>query len=669
MRRIPSLPGLAAAVWLACLTFLGLLAGMMIAFAWHPHFLPVTFALTVVIVTGLALIIGASWRIVRGRGRRRALSCLLIGAAPLWFLVAFFVYGVAVGTDRLYPHTLAVRLLAPLAQSVMDLAARFRYPQRTYGEKVVMISPPMPEAQARAQVAAMDRHIRALETRLGRPTKGTVHWVRGPLLGRDGMAIIGMCIGSLPDQASTKVDAEGLASLDRHEVAHCVLTSHCSAWMNPPALLEEGWASANQGDDAVLQADFLCDDWARNTRLTLRQLTRSDWYDWHKGPAYTYGAALVDFLIDHFGPGKFLQLYTTCHPSSFEADCRRILDLDLDGLDAAYRAAVERRVSEAGSHDRVWLERRPLGPGVNPSTWKAFLDDYFAAAHRMIAPYHHARLTAVERGSMTDEQGRTHPYTSEVRLLRSGEYASVRQNSPDIQLAYLAHPRRSILARRVSPDRPWRVEDQSKRTPEQSHYVALNRIDDFIAAEAAPLAAMSREYMATGLPKTLRVTRLEHFEENGRPRVRVRIEDGSPIEGGQWGAATYVLAADDLYALQSARFEGLGPNKRTEQSEYTYERHEGIPMLRSVNHAGGTQGAYELRVVERRFGPIPEGEFHPDRFLDGPQVKAQLVDADEPSLLTRQYGLPLTIGTVCLIGGAANVMAGSFRRSNPTSDK
>ncbi len=162
---------------------------------------------------------------------------------------------------------------------------------------------------------------------------------------------------------------------------------------------------------------------------------------------------------------------------------------------------------------------------------------------------------------MTDEQGRTHPYTSEARLLRSGEYASVRQNSPDVQLAYLAHPQRSILARRDSPDRAWEVEDQSKRTPVQSHYVALNRIDDFIAAAAAPLAAMSRDHMATGLPKTLTVTRLEHFEENGRPRVRVRIEDGSPIEGGQWRTATYVLAADDLYALQSAHFEGCKPGQ------------------------------------------------------------------------------------------------------------
>ena len=150
MRRIVSLPGLAAAVWLTSLAFLGLLAGMMIVFAWHPHFLPVTIVLSLVIATGFALIIVAPWRVIRGPDRRRALACLLIGAAPLWFLAGFFLYGVALGTGRMEPHTLSLRLLAPLGESLMDLEARLRYPQRTYGEKVVMISPPMPEAQARA---------------------------------------------------------------------------------------------------------------------------------------------------------------------------------------------------------------------------------------------------------------------------------------------------------------------------------------------------------------------------------------------------------------------------------------------------------------------------------------------------------------------------------------
>ena len=155
------------------------------------------------IVAGLALIVGASWRIIRGPDRRRALSCLLIGAAPLWFLAGFFLYGLAVGYGRNDPaDTSAIKLLRPLAESLMDLEARFRYPQRTYGEKVVMISPPMPEAEARAQVAAMDRHVRALEARLGLTTTGTIHWVRGPLLGIGSHAIFGLCMGSRPGEAS-----------------------------------------------------------------------------------------------------------------------------------------------------------------------------------------------------------------------------------------------------------------------------------------------------------------------------------------------------------------------------------------------------------------------------------------------------------------------------------
>ena len=44
----------------------------------------------------------------------------------------------------------------------------------------------------------------------------------------------------------------------------------------------------------------------------------------------------MNFLLDRFGPERFLELYTTCSQSTFEADCRRILGLDLDGLDAAY---------------------------------------------------------------------------------------------------------------------------------------------------------------------------------------------------------------------------------------------------------------------------------------------------------------------------------------------
>lgn len=81
MSRILSLPGLTAAVWVSYLGFVGLLAALLMGLAYHPHFLPVTTMLVLVIVSGPAIILVASWPIIRGPARRRALTCLLIGAA------------------------------------------------------------------------------------------------------------------------------------------------------------------------------------------------------------------------------------------------------------------------------------------------------------------------------------------------------------------------------------------------------------------------------------------------------------------------------------------------------------------------------------------------------------------------------------------------------------
>ena len=150
MRRLLSLPGLAIATWASCLALLGLLGIMLAVLARHPHFLPVMCVLAMAIIAGLALIVGALWRIIRGPGRREALSWLLLGSAPLWFLGGSVFYGLAIGNSRQIPINLAIMLMAPLGESMMDLEARFCYPQRTVGEKVVMISAPMPVEEARA---------------------------------------------------------------------------------------------------------------------------------------------------------------------------------------------------------------------------------------------------------------------------------------------------------------------------------------------------------------------------------------------------------------------------------------------------------------------------------------------------------------------------------------
>jgi hypothetical protein len=126
----------------------------------------------------------------------------------------------------------------------------------------------------------------------------------------------------------------------------------------------------------------------------------------------------------------------------------------------------------------------------------------------------------------------------------------------------------------------------------------------------------------------------------------------------RWRADTYVLAADDLYAAQSEHVEGVGPDSKTYQTNFTYDRHEGTPVLSSMqtmdDSPAGSHRTSELKVVERQFGPIAEEDFDPDRFLDGPQIKETQPDLDaaEPSLLKRWYWLTFPIGALGLLGGA-----------------
>jgi hypothetical protein len=659
VHRIFSLWGLTIVVWVSSVAFEGILAGLAVLHIWHPHFAPVLPMLALVMFTGLSLIVGSGWRIVWGPSRPRALSCLLIGVAPLWLLAGQFLCGFAAWSKKSQIPNFVLRPLVPLGDAVRDVDARFRYPMRTLGEKVEMISPPMPATQARDQVAAMDRHIRSLEARLGRSTEWTVRWARGPVLGEQGKAPGGLSIGSRPGE--WWADAEGLTPTDRHEVAHGMIASFCRRVSDPPSVLIEGWASANMGSDPIEKARILKHGWERGHGFTLRQLTGEEWYGQHESPAYLYGGPLVDFLLCRFGPEKFLELYTTCGRTTFDADCRRILSVDIDALDAALRAEIDRSLGEAGSLDRHRLEHLKLDPRVAAERWKAFLVDYFAAAERLHAPNRQVRLSVVTTRSDTDAQGQTEKSSFEERSLRSGDFASLRYKTPYYELARLSHPQRSLVARRSAEDRTWQVDDESKRTPEQSRRRCLDLIEMLDAAgyqEVAPLMSLSQNLLVH-INGDYVVAALEHFTEGDRPRVRVRFEDRSPAETKvQWRATTLIFAVDDFYAAQAERLEGDGPDGGAYESNFNYDRHEGIPVLLSMHTTktapDGSHGTIDLEVVERRFGPIPEDEFNPDRFLDGPQVTKTQVDphTDKPSAPGNWIWTPFVIGTLCLVVGS-----------------
>lgn len=264
-----------------------------------------------------------------------------------------------------------------------------------------MISAPVPDAVE--QVAAMDQHIRTMEKRLGREISGRVHWVRGPLMGIQGKAILGVCLGSRP--GAEGASGPELADVDRHEVAHCVSHRIFMPWSEPPALLIEGWAQANSGSDATQPAEEAWTSRALRDWLSLQQLTGPEWAGRHDGPVYRQGAPLVNYLLDKFGPETFLQLYTTCHRRTFADDCQRMLGVTLDELDAHYGADMERLATQNGSPHRRRLSRLKLGPAVDPAVWQSLLDKYLPAAERLLKPSEHARLTAEYRYESVDRQG------------------------------------------------------------------------------------------------------------------------------------------------------------------------------------------------------------------------------------------------------------------------
>ena len=444
---------LAAAVWLAWLGLLGLMFGMLRLRVWHPHFLPITALLVVVLAAGLALVILGIWRLVCGPRRAQTLAILLLGLPPVGFLAGHLMYGFGTAHGRQLGLNLPLRLLVPFGESVLDLAVRFTYPIRTEGERVVMISKPV--ENAKAQVAAMDRHIRALEARLGRTGTRRVHWVRGPVLGLQGIAILGICLASPSEGGWETPDKEGLRTLDRHEVAHVVLNQFCTPDFEPPAVLMEGWAEvASQTNPTAHRLRAWTAREAGQT-LPLEELIGPRWYGGHELAAYTHGAVLVDTILRQFGPERFVELYAQSHPATFAGDCRRILGVTIDQLDEACWADLEKWIGPFGYHGR-WLASLPLGPGVDRAGRERFCADYLAAAKRLLAPYQHSRLVAERVHTTTDEKGSISTFPWRYEFRQCGPLLTFREWNKNREEVYLARPEQSFRAERESAAKPGR---------------------------------------------------------------------------------------------------------------------------------------------------------------------------------------------------------------------
>ncbi|MHC4399982.1 MAG: hypothetical protein ACYTG0_09905 [Planctomycetota bacterium] len=371
MRRMAIL---ALSVWVAVIGSIALFTLFWRIGYFRPHFLWGILSLAAMLIPMAWLAVAALWRCVRGPCRLRAVGWLLVGATPLVWTGAYLTELVIDAHIKARRSLNApVRVAGVWVSTMFDIEARWRYPRWTRGRHAVLMDDGQTLSPEKL-VAEMDNHIQAMADLLGQPVPSTEFpWVRGPLFGLDGQAVYHWAL------CGHEEDPGELTHLDRHEVAHALITALSGPDQYPPRLLIEGWAES-QSSDRNKQIRNLAKDRKRGRAYSLQEFVRPDGYG-GGGPAYLEGGPVVHYLIERYGAETFFRLYSGVRRDSFHKDCRAILgdswetvEEDFwEWIEAEDELLAEGDVEESDAAPEVHVE---LAQSVDPADWQALSEGY-----------------------------------------------------------------------------------------------------------------------------------------------------------------------------------------------------------------------------------------------------------------------------------------------------
>jgi len=359
-----------ALTWVAWLLSIGLLCWQHWMRVVHPPSLLFIFLVTLTFGSALVGVGIGLWRVLRGPKRLGALTLLLTALCPVLSWTALALYAYHNGQRKYVPRNLAMTLMMRTGHNLMEAQAIYLYPHRLESQRLVMFYHD-DISDAEGDLRELDRHVADMEERTGLPIKAKIYWARGSLLGQRNLCCFGIALGS---------DRGPADELDRHELAHALINQHSTHAADPPTLLSEGWAESQAYPGNVLaeralglrchlaelaklpesEAERGLDAFAdrqafgrllQNIRESkpgggsyLRQLTDAFWYHRDSGAVYEVGGAFVSFLLRKYGAERFLEFYLTCRPGTFETDCLRVFNTDLDAMEKEFWKDVERLV-------------------------------------------------------------------------------------------------------------------------------------------------------------------------------------------------------------------------------------------------------------------------------------------------------------------------------------
>lgn len=305
------------------------------------------------------------------RQRIAILGWVLIGYAPLACFGAHWLDAAMTFGQRLpQPKTATSEVAVTWLSSFFDFVSRSDR-RREIGRHVVLVHSTDVDDPARL-VSEMDVRIREMCDLLGRQPTKKIAWVRGSLLSQTGMSI---SVWAITDDGQP---ANELSSLDRHEVAHSVISQLCGPDHQPPHLLVEGWAQF-QGNDWSGDITGLSNEFRKRARFHLDELIQEPWYSASRWPVYRYGGPFVAFLILEFSPEQFFDLYDQVRKETFRADAERILGKSWKDVEKSFWSWIVVEAERISNEEATDGGRRSVvefSADVRPEDWDELASHY-----------------------------------------------------------------------------------------------------------------------------------------------------------------------------------------------------------------------------------------------------------------------------------------------------
>jgi hypothetical protein len=603
-----TLARLTLVAWAAWLLTLGIMVWLACWRALHPSFLYMAVPLAVQVICTVAVLGGGIWRVVRGPRRWNAVAWMLFAFLPTLWMAAYIEYLLVLSAGRTGTPNLLTKWAEPMSSLIGEPYVRVCYPFRYEGERFVMWSD-SPEFDVKA-MAAMDAHILAMEQFLGHRSDYKVYWVRGPVWGIEGRAVFGWALGS---RSSTPADAaDGLNSMDRHEVAHIVVEQFSPKGDGGPKLLHEGWAELHAKPKPESRWEECWFSQQEGKLPSLRALTNPEWYYNSIEPMYTLGSVLVEYILKRFGPEKFIELGCTCRQATFPDDVERVLGVSLDELDRDYQQDLaQRELSPKES-----LLSAKLADGIDKSRWRRLVEGISAGLGRFVSASDRLSITVVEKSDSKEKDG--HAETGQRRseyFFNGKRYAKRRFFSEGSDV--IVRTPDVVFGLEKKPDnKAWQLRSYSVRSRESE--VAMPRLRE---------KPMPLWYPWPWLPSGPGLTITGIHARDADSRV-VRVSYAETREGGgQWARMQGWIDLDPKYdyGIIEKKFDCFDDKGNpTSSSDVTihYETIDGKRVPKTIcseSHGlDGSSSRRETTVESCRLGPPPAKVFELSSYGDYP---------------------------------------------------